>query len=177
MMALHGNKTDRIIAYVLEHPEAPIKVIAIANALKVNKGSVSLAIKKLEAIKVVKNKLVDLSTPLTRALKILAIVTSITDAKAINVINRYAIAAGLYGSSAKGTNTEESDIDIWIRPKHGTSQLKVAELSRTLSMMLHKRVQIVMVNEKRLAAIKEENPNFYYALVFGSIVLLGEGIE
>ena len=177
MMALRGNKTERIIAYVLERPGAPIKVTAIANALKVNKGSVSLTIKKLEAIKVVKNKMVDLSTPLTRVLKILVIVTSITDAKAIDMINEYAIAAGLYGSSAKGTNTEESDIDIWIRPKQGTSQLKVAELSRTLSTMLNKRVQIAVVNEKRLAAIKEENPNFYYALVFGSIVLLGEGIE
>jgi len=171
------NKTDRIIRYILEHPESVIKVTEIARALKVNKGSVSLTIKKLEKAKIVKNKTVDLSIPITRALKIFITVKAVSEGSTLSIMREYALAAGIYGSSAQGANTENSDIDIWIKPKPSLSRIKVSELSRRLSSILNKQVQIVAISNDRLATIKKESQNFYYSLVFGSITLFGEGIE
>ncbi|EQD56126.1 nucleotidyltransferase/DNA-binding domain-containing protein, partial [mine drainage metagenome] len=69
------------------------------------------------------------------------------------------------------------DIDVWIKPKPSLSRVKISELSRKLSSILNKQVQIVAINDDRLVAIKKESQNFYYSLVFGSIILFGEGIE
>lgn len=171
------NKTDLITAYVIERPELRIKITEIAKALKFNKGTVSLAVNKLNVIGIVKGKKVDLQNPLTRSLKVLVTITKLIDRGTVRMLKGYAIAAGLYGSSAKGTDTSDSDIDLWIKPKTDLSQLEVSALTRKVSSMLNRQVQIIILDKAMLEKIKKENINFYYALVFGSIILFGEKIE
>ncbi len=171
------NKTDRITAYVLEHSESSIKISDVAKTLKVSKGIVSLAIKKLNNAKIARNKNIDMRNPLTRSLKVVATITKMTNSGAIDTIKKYSVAAGLYGSSANGTDTSISDIDIWIKPKSDLSQLEISKITRKLSDMLGRRVQIIVISSNRLKKIKNETANFYYSLLFGSIVLFGDGIE
>lgn len=81
-------------------------------------------------------------------------------------------AAGLYGSCAKGENTEESDVDIWIRIA------KIAETEQAaLTSALNREVADVkplFLSQERLERLREEDPLFFYALAFGSIAVYGE---
>ncbi len=171
------NKTDFIISYILQHAGDSIKVVQVAKILGVNKGSVSLTVKKLEEVGIVKDKMVDISNPTARALKIFISISKIADPKVLAAVKRFAFAAGVYGSSAKGTDTEDSDIDIWIKPRFKLGGMDKLKLSRELERLLGKRIQIVVLDKDRLEAIKRDSRNFYCALVFSSIVLFGDGVE
>ncbi|MBL7080826.1 nucleotidyltransferase domain-containing protein [Candidatus Bathyarchaeota archaeon] len=84
-------------------------------------------------------------------------------------------AAGLYGSHAKGGNTEDSDIDIWILTRP-TSEESLAKLSSELRKMLGNVAPLFLTPEKT-ALLRKENPVFYYSLAFGSMSLHGGGLE
>ncbi|MCL4380681.1 MAG: nucleotidyltransferase domain-containing protein [Candidatus Marsarchaeota archaeon] len=149
----------------------------MAKALKVNKGTVSLAVHDLEVADIVKNKKVNLHNPLARQLKVIFIVSQIIHSGALKAVMKYAAAAGLYGSAAAGTDRSISDIDLWIKPKTDLSMLEVSMLAKKISKMLNRQVQIITINKVKLEKMKIESPNFYYSLVFGSLILFGERIE
>jgi predicted nucleotidyltransferase len=171
------NKTDSIIVYLLQNPNTKAKVNEIANNLKVNKATVSIVIKELEKEGIINRKQINLENPISKALKILIIAEKFINSNAMVLLKENSISAGIYGSTAKGTNTETSDIDIWMKPSRKFGKLEAATLSRKLTELLEKRVQLMLIDEQRLNSIKKESPNFYYSLVFGSVVLFGDGIN
>lgn len=83
----------------------------------------------------------------------------------------WVLAAGIFGSCARGANTESSDIDVWVKVG------KASEDDRaTLASDLRKsmgRVSVLFLDEKKLASLKERDRQFYHALHFGSIVIYG----
>ncbi len=81
-------------------------------------------------------------------------------------------AAGVYGSCAKGENTEESDTDIWIRIAKTGETLQAA-----LTSELNKKVdnaKILFLSDGKLEQLKKQDELFYHALTFGSITIYGE---
>jgi len=81
-------------------------------------------------------------------------------------------SAGVYGSFSKGTNVEESDIDMWVL----VDEYKEEELARFMSD-LRKRlgnVKSIYLTPNKIKALKEQDTIFYHALVFGSIVIYGD---
>jgi predicted nucleotidyltransferase len=171
------NKTDLIIAYILEHPNEIVKVVDIAKTLKVNKGSVSLTVKMLEKEGILENRRVVMKNPTVKALKILINIQKLVNTDAIGILKRSALAAGVYGSSVKGTDTEDSDIDLWIKPKIKISSLDSVKLSRKLDETLGKEVQLLVLDKDKINSIKIGSRNFYNSLLFDSIILFGDGIE
>lgn len=175
-ISLNG-KTGALIAYVLEHPGSEVKVTGLAKLVKANKGTASLAVKRLTAIGIIRDKRVNLQDPLVRSLKVLLTVEKIIDSGAVAMLKRHSVSAGLYGSAAKGTDTEDSDLDIWIRPKRSMLLLEAAKLSTELGGILKKEVQVLPLDNERLSKLRNENENLYFSLVFGSVLLFGDGIE
>ena len=86
-------------------------------------------------------------------------------------------AVGLYGSCAKGENTEDSDIDVWIKISN-VSEEKLAALTSKLNKTT-RNVRPLFLTDKKIEKAKKEDPLFYHSLVFGSIVLYGgkDGIQ
>jgi predicted nucleotidyltransferase len=81
-------------------------------------------------------------------------------------------AAGVYGSCAKGENTEDSDMDLWIRIAKTGETMQAA-----LTSELNKKVgnaKILLLSDEKLDRLKKQDELFYRALVFGSITLYGE---
>ncbi|MCL4379194.1 MAG: nucleotidyltransferase domain-containing protein [Candidatus Marsarchaeota archaeon] len=171
------NKNDKIIKYLLQRPLSKARVSDIARELKVNKGAVSIIVKELSRAGMLHNKQADLKNPLVRALKILINVEEIVDSGVIALLKSKAVSAGMYGSSAKGTNTEESDVDIWIRPRGSMDALDTSNLIGSISDLLGKEVQMTVLDKGRLEKLRKEDTNFYRSLVFGSILLFGDDIE
>jgi len=152
-----------------------VKVSETARRLKLSKGLVSKYFDMLVREKIVKRKRNGFFVEdnfKTRGLKIM-----------INVLNvpqifqkyKFVRAVGLYGSAVKGTNTTESDIDLWIK----VDSLKNVNVPKLNSELINKleNVKILFLDNSKIEELKKKDNVFYYSLYFGSIILYGEENE
>jgi predicted nucleotidyltransferase len=164
----------RILSVILEGKE--INIPAIAKITKTNKGLVSRYCSSLVVLGILKKinskyKL-DISSPITRAVKVLLNISKLKIP-----MPKWVDRMGVYGSFSKGTNTEESDVDIWVIPKRGVQQAEIGELETKLSKRLENEVHILLLTEERIERLKKEDKPFFYSLVFGSFILKGDTLE
>ncbi len=109
----------------------------------------------------------------TRALRILLNLSSL-DRRLFRKF-RFVRAAGVYGSFARGDNTERSDIDIWILVDDAEEE-KLAALTSELMGTLG-NVRPLYLTEKKVRLLRMNDTVFYHSLAFGSINIFGGGIE
>jgi len=151
----------------------PLSVNAIASSLKLSKGFVSLyfgVLKKIGIIKKVNEKYQIIDSGMVRAIRILLTITNID----ILIFKKYPFikSVGLYGSCAKGENTEESDIDIWVKINN-VGEEKIASLTSEINKKI-KKAKLLFLTDIKLEKIRKDDELFYHSLVFGSIILYGE---
>jgi predicted nucleotidyltransferase len=89
----------------------------------------------------------------------------------------FARGIGLYGSWARGTNDEESDLDFWIKADSLPEQSILARLQRDLSVQTGSEVNLLILTPEKLDRIRREDPPFYNSLILSSATLKGEPIE
>ncbi len=150
-----------------------ISVNVIAARIKISKGLVSKYLDVLlrEGIAKKSNgKYLIVNSPITKAAKILLSITGI-DAGIFKKFD-FVEAVGLYGSCAKGENTDESDVDLWIKVKD-VSDAKVASLTTLMNKKI-RNVKPLFLTTKKIEKMKKDDELFYHSLSFGSIVLYGE---
>jgi predicted nucleotidyltransferase len=162
----------KIIKYII-FKETPLSVNSIANELHISKGLVSKYFALLLAEGIVKRsdkKYIILDSSITKAIKILLNISGIktTIFKKFNFIK----SVGLYGSCAKGENTEKSDVDIWLFIQDVRDE-QIASLNTEISNTI-KNVQPIFFTQKKLETIKQDDQLFYHSLFFGSIIIYGE---
>lgn len=150
-----------------------VSVNNIASQLNLSKGLVSKYFQillKQKLLKKVKGGLVVSDLPLVRAVKILLNVKNIDT----GVFSKYSFvtAAGLYGSCARGENTADSDVDLWVRVKD-VGETKIVSLTSEINKKI-KNAKILLLSDKRLEKIRKEDTMFYHSLTFGSIILYGD---
>jgi len=178
MLTLLSEKKNRILEFIMDNPTKEIKIRELARELGVSHAYISKILKILISYKMLKNNKVDLSNPYVRALKIFFNVKKLVEKDVIKRLKELkATSAGIYGSWANGTNNEDSDLDIWIKTDKQIDEMKVASILNKIRRVIGKNVQILVLTKERIEKLKKEDPIFYYSLVFGSIILYGEGIE
>ncbi|MBU3912431.1 MAG: nucleotidyltransferase domain-containing protein [Candidatus Omnitrophica bacterium] len=150
----------------------------IANQLRLSKGLVSKyfdILTKMGILKKVNGKLRITDSSLVKGIKILLNTKSIE----LNIFKRFPFvrSVGLYGSCAKGENTEDSDVDLWIKVTN-VSEERLATLTSKLNKTT-KNIKLLFLTDKKIEKAKKDDPLFYYSLVFGSIILYGgkDGIQ
>ena len=153
-----------------------LNVNKVANELKLSKGLASKFFEILVKEKILKragNNFLVQENINTAAIRLLLNLNEF-DAK---IFNKYAFvkSAGLYGSFAKGKNTEESDIDLWIIVEEAGEE-KLAKLTNELKRR-YKTIKPLYLTKEKLEILKKEDSVFYYSLFFGSITVFGEEIE
>lgn len=156
-----------------------LSVNALAGALRLSKGLVSryldLLVREGLGRKVGGKFVLDGAAPLVKGLRIVLTVRQVKT----SWFRRYPFvrAVGLYGSCAKGENTEESDLDLWIRVARASEEA-LAALTADLRRRIRK-VHVLVLSEAKLRKLKAEDPLFYHALSFGSLLLYGsaDGLE
>jgi predicted nucleotidyltransferase len=89
----------------------------------------------------------------------------------------WALGTGMYGSWAEGTNTDESDLDLWIFVKDRPAGLAVAEIERAVSWALSAEVHILLLDTEKLADIRKNDEPFYRLFTRQSITLEGDSPE
>jgi len=146
----------------------------VVKKLRVSKAFVSkyfhILIKSKIIKKTGKNLYINTADPQTKSIKIMFNVKEVN----INSFAKYNFvkAAGLYGSCVKGTNTEESDIDLWVYTKE-TGESRNAALVKELKNRIS-RVKVLILTDKNIQELIKTNKAFYHSLFFGSIVVYGE---
>jgi len=150
-----------------------VSVNNIASQLKLSKGLVSKYFQillKQRILKKGKDGLVVSDSSSVRAIKILLNVQKI-DAR---IFSKYpfVIAVGLYGSCARGENTEDSDVDLWLRVKD-VEETNIASLTSEINKKI-KNAKVLLLTDKKLEKIRKEDTMFYHSLAFGSIILYGD---
>ncbi len=84
---------------------------------------------------------------------------------------------GLYGSWARGTNHQDSDLDVWLRADSLPPEGELAMLQKDLSLQAGVEVNLMVLTPEKLERLKREDPPFYNSLVMNSVTLKGEPIE
>jgi predicted nucleotidyltransferase len=84
---------------------------------------------------------------------------------------------GLYGSWAKGTNHQESDLDVWIKTDSLPPESMLARLQKDLSLQTGAEVNLLVLTPEKLERLKREDKPFYNSLVMGPVTLIGESLE
>ena len=84
---------------------------------------------------------------------------------------------GLYGSWARGTNRQESDLDVWIIADRRPPEIDLARLQRDLSQQAGCEVNLLVLTPEKLERLKREDKPFYNSLVMSSVTLIGESLE
>ena len=155
-----------------------ISVNNIANQLRLSKGLVSKycsILSNMGILKKANGKLRITDSSLVKGIKILLNIKHVDT----NIFKRLSFvqAVGLYGSGAKGENTEDSDIDLWIKISNASEE-KLAALTSKLNKTI-RNIKPLFLTDKKIEGAKNEDPLFYHSIVFGSIVLYGgkDGIQ
>ena len=150
-----------------------LSVSTVARELKLSKGLVSKyfsILSKQAILRECKNKFSISDSYQAKAAKLLFNLARLRP----DIFSRYkfVIAAGIFGSCAKGENTEESDIDLWIKTKDAKEE-ELAVLSRQLKQRF-RNLKVLFLTADKIKNMREKDPLFYYSLSFGSISLYGE---
>jgi predicted nucleotidyltransferase/predicted transcriptional regulator len=171
---LSTKKRERILNDIL-FKESEISVVDISRNLNISKGFVSRYLSLLAEQKIakkVKNKYTVFNNLNVRILKILF------NLKGFSKFNfkrfPFVSGVGLYGSCAKGENTEDSDIDIWIRISTRDEE-KLAKLT-ALMKRTSEKISLLYLTDEKLTVLKKEDPHFYNSLKYGTITIHGENI-
>jgi predicted nucleotidyltransferase len=164
-----------LILYHILFRQDEISVADVSRRLRLSKGFVSKFFFLLSKEKILKksaNKYKVLPNLKVRLLKIFFNLRLFTDFK----FERYAfiMGAGIYGSCAKGENTEDSDIDIWIKIDK-KDERELAKVTGSLKKLSGK-ISPLYIYEKKLEVLRDEDPIFYGSIVHGSIKLYGKDI-
>ena len=153
-----------------------INVTKTARRLGLSKGLVSKYLKILQEEGVLQQRDGDYTVADTTATKAIRILLNLSALHDGFFTGRPIIrAAGLYGSAAKGTNTEGSDTDLWILTENA-SQDTLAKLTSDLRKTFG-NVTPLYLTPGKLNLLRKTETNFYHSLVFGSITLKGDDLE
>jgi len=178
MSLFFENQKDKVVSYILADPDKQIKILEIAKATKTSKGYVSRIAHMLEKEGFVKARRISISNPEVRAAKIMLNINKLVSSGAIKKLKKLRVAgAGIYGSWANGTNSSESDVDIWVKPYAELHETKIAGVLREIRNSIDANPQLIVLNKSRVEQLKGDNPVFYYSLLYGSLQLFGERIE
>lgn len=78
-------------------------------------------------------------------------------------LNKHGIV-GIYGSFAAGKDTQQSDIDLWIYSKDHIDALKLKSITRKIETSFNKEVKLLILTDKKIKDLKENDPEFYFRL-------------
>lgn len=115
-------------------------------------------------------------SPLGSALKRLLNVVLLNEHLTSHV---WARGIGIYGSWARGTNTSESDLDLWILVETYSPEreLRIAEMQHTLAHTLGYEVHTLLLTKEKLRDLSRKDTPFYEEFMKDQIVIRGVGID
>lgn len=164
-----------ILSCALDRPACTVQ--EIADVTGITKGLVSRYLALLAAQGILERDVRGYrlrSTALTRHLKILL---NIGRVRSVITLPAWAKGIGLYGSWADGTNTTESDLDIWILADTLPPQLTIASLERDWKKKIPGELHLLILTPEKITALRNQDKPFLHAFMRGALTLEGSGYD
>lgn len=158
----NNTSHQQILAFLANHPGQTYFGKEVKEATKLSSGATNQALRELAENGYIQKERkgrmsfysVDLSNPLISQFKVLSNIVAIYSL--IQELRDRCIKIVLFGSSAQGTNTEESDIDLVIL---SNTPREVSELISNSN--LAEKIQLIVKKPVDWAALKKKDPIFY----------------
>jgi len=168
----------KIIQEILSHPLKIYTLRELAKLSNTSKDSVAKAIEFMRSREMISLKVVgpthqyqvNLENPLTRQWKVLFNLEELTQAKLLQEIQSKIPSVScvlLYGSLAKGTNEESSDLDLLIITEQKLST------KPSIGKSLKREPNTLLLNMKEWKSLAQKDKVFYDNVIIDSIVLYG----
>jgi predicted nucleotidyltransferase len=171
---MSSKKRVETLAFIIEREFVGVE--ETAKLLGRSKGFVSQFFNLLEEEGILKKERrkykVLLDSPNVRAIKILLNIAKITEALEKHR-KGWMTSVGIYGSFAKGENTKDSDLDVWIVVDEYPEEREIARVGREISDEIGKHAHLLILTKKRIERLRKEDPIFYCELL-NSFVVWGE---
>lgn len=169
LIKIFTEKRIRILKLVLEHDGLYIR--EIAERAGMNPASVHNAIKLFGKMDIVSEKMVKNKKTITanrnntilKKIKSLLNISELYDKKSFKELEKYG-KVGIYGSFARGEDTPESDIDLWIYSNNKIDAIKLRNITRELERIFGKEVKLLILDGVKIKRLKEKDPEFYFRL-------------
>lgn len=111
---------------------------------------------------------------LTRAVKVLL---NLDQLMPVISLPEWAEGIGMYGSWANGTNTRESDLDLWVLGETYPGEAPLGGIISSLTGTLGVEVHLLFLSPGKLRNLEEEDPPFYHAFMRSATVIRGAGFD
>lgn len=162
---------QKILRFFLDNPEEKYYDRQVSLLTKVSRAGTNFALRDLSKVGILKKETkgklnfyyILVSDPIIKELKVLLNVLLI--APLIEKTKEYCSKIVLFGSTAKGVNTKESDIDIlFVTPNK--------EKINTIIMKdnIREKLQPVILTQNDFVGLQTENPIFYEKIIEGKIL-------
>ncbi len=154
-----------------------VSVTRVSYETGTNKGLVSIYLDKLAKhglLRKIDKKYQVLDNALVRAVKVLL---NLDRLGAMPVDLDKVRGIGIFGSWAQGTNTYESDIDVWIRVEDYPPEKELAKIQNELRKAAGCETNLLVLTPQKMRELRSKDVPFYNSLLRTSIVLEGEPIE
>ncbi len=165
----------RLLRYVLYRDN--VGVTQVSRETGINKGLVSGYLKKLANYGLLRKKdrkYVARDNAMVRSIKVLLNLDRIGREP---IDYDWARGVGIFGSWAQGTNTYESDIDVWVKADHYPPEKELAQLQNAFKKAAGCETDLLVLTPQKMQEIQTRDMPFYNSLSKTSIVLAGEPIE
>lgn len=168
---LYSTNKQKVLGFLLEHPDKEFYDREVSNLSGVSRAGTNFALRELYDEGLVKREKkgrmhfyrIDIKEPVVKQLKITKNITELSPLlKKVKPLSQRIV---LYGSAAKGQNTEESDFDIFILTREPD---KVKNL--IFKNPLREKIQYVVQSPNGYAKLKKENPVFNKEISGGLIL-------
>jgi len=158
---IYSSSIQKVLYFLLSSPNEKYFDREISRLSKVSKAATNFALRDLMAAKLVSREKkgrmyfyhVDTDNPLIRQLKINQNIINVQPL--MGKLKPVSLKIVLYGSSAKGENLKESDIDLFILSREPQEIKNIIYRSH-----LREKLQYVINTPQQLAKLKKENPVF-----------------
>ena len=168
---------ERVLEHVLANPLKKINMNAMARTLKLSPGQIHKCIAMMRKEGLVHgDRLIE--NPITAALRLIFNLRKVEKAKIIETLRRRIPGCqgiGLFGSWSKGTNTESSDVDLWVKMQNEPSDAQIAAVRKVLQAKMGTAMDLVVATPLRMAELSEKSPSTFHSLHHG-ILLWGDAL-
>ena len=174
---LSTKEREKILGYLLTRPSEEMTMRALAGKLGLSAGQIHKYFGILRKEGLFEGDRLK-EGPLTASLRLLWNVKRIEEAGVVEILRRRirkVAGIGIYGSWAAGTNSEDSDLDLWVKTEaEPLDDLEIAKARKELESKLGVPADIVIASSERLKRFREKSDAFYFSLYNGRL-LWGEG--
>jgi predicted nucleotidyltransferase len=165
------KEREEILIATLDRPACTVQ--EIADATGITKGLVSryLALLAGRGILSRENRTYSLRyMPMTRHLKK---ILNIERLRNVISLPGWADGIGMYGSWAEGTNTRESDVDLWVWTRSLQPGLAIAHLEHEWAKAASAEVHLLVLTPEKIRMLKEKDRPFFRSFTRHALVLFG----